>query len=939
LRQRGDIYPSSFFVKFLVLDKNFRIKSGNLNMRITMRIVYSLCIGLILLISNLFGQTTGKIAGEVLDKTNDEPLAGVNIILEGTHFGAVSSIDGSFYMLNIPPGTYTVIFQMIGYKTVKMEKVQVSVNRTAFVNAALEQTILEEEVIVVQADKVSMKKDQTGSMKTVSSEQMDVMPIENIDDVVSLQAGVVNDHFRGGRRHEVSYMVDGLQVDEVFGGEGTTVTIEADAVSEVEVITGNFNAEYGRAMSGVVNSVIKDGSPDFEASASAASATYLTSHNDVFPGLESIDPFRNQDYKFSISGPVLSNKILFFVNARYQDEKNHLNGIRRFKVNDFSDYSSDNENFWITEANGDGEYVPMNNNKNLSILTKLTFNIWNTLKTSLLYTRNDDEWNGYSHVFKYNPDGLGTTYRETDMYQLQLNHTLGQSAFYILNVSYIDNYNGYYLYENPLDSRYVHDGFLRSNAETGFYTGGQNKDHNKRTLKDLNFKFDLTWQLNRQHNIKTGVMGIQHWLDNKYQSIQNYYRFYPPPGINIDEFVVVDGKITYPYYKPIVLGDSSNYSDIYQVEPYEAAAYIQDKMEFMEMVVNLGLRMDYFDPNTVYPSDRRNPDNSISNQNQSSYPKTDPQMQISPRLSLAYQLGKTAVLRFSYGHFFQMPPLYAMYQDHAFNVAPTDYQTTMGNAQLKAEKTVQYEIGLWQELFEGMGFDVTLYYRDIYNLLSAVVISTYNQIEYGLYSNKDYGNTKGLELTANYNLGKWYANLNYTLQYTRGNADNPTQTFNRAGQTIDPVNKLIVMSWDQRHTFNTTLGYNQNNFGFSTILTYGSGSPYTWAPVSSNPLVDMNIPPNNDYTKSRFNVDLGMYYRFSLWDQTKLELELRVYNLFDRLNEYGVNPTTGRTAVAIVQQTDLESHRSNFNDYYDRIKDPSGYSAPRLVKLGLSVLY
>jgi outer membrane receptor protein involved in Fe transport len=906
-------------------------------MGITMKIVYSFIICIALLLTNLFAQTTGKIAGEVRDAANGEPLAGVNIVVEDTYLGDVSALDGSFYILNVPPGNYTISFEMIGYETLKIENLKVSVNRTAYAEAVLKQTILEEEVIVVQADKIAIKKDQTGSMKTVSSEDISLMPIENVNDIVNLQAGVVNEHFRGGRKTEVSYMVDGLQVDEVFDGEGTTVTVEADAVSEVEVITGNFNAEYGRAMSGVVNTVIKDGGPDFQVSASAAAATYLTSHNDVFIGLKKIDPARNQDYKFSISGPVYQDKILFYINTRYQNNKNHLNGIRRFNVDDFSDYSD--EMFWITEAYGDGKYVPMNDSKNLSLLAKLTFKLRNNLKTSLMYTKNDDEWNDYNHTYKYVPDGVPTTHRETDMIQMQLNHTLGRSAFYVLNVSYINNYHGYYLYKNPLDSRYVHEGYLRSNAETGFYTGGQNKDHDVRKMKDLNVKFDFTWQLNKQHNIKSGVMGIQHWLDKKWQSIQNYYRFYPPADIDIDVPVIIDGKITYPYYEPLVLGDSSNYSDIYKVEPYEYAAYIQDKMEFEDMVINLGLRLDYFNPHTVYPTDRRNPDNSITNQNLSEYPDADAKIQLSPRLGLAYQLGKRAVLRFAYGHFFQMPPMYAMYQDHSFSVAPTDYQTTMGNAQLKAEKTVQYELGLWQELFDGFSFEVALYYRDIYNLLSAVVISTYNQIEYGLYSNKDYGNTKGLELTANYMLAGWYANLNYTLQYTRGNADNPTQTFDRAGQSTDPVNKLIVMSWDQRHTLNTTLGYNKPNYGFSTIVTYGSGSPYSWTPVQSSPLIELNLQPNNDYTISRFNVDLNVFYRLTLSQAIQLEFELRVYNLFDRLNEYGVNQTTGRTATAIVQETDLESHRSDFNDYYDRIKDPSGYSAPRLIKLGLSVIY
>jgi len=76
-----------------------------------------------------------------------------------------------------------------------------------------------------------------------------------------------------------------------------------------------------------------------------------------------------------------------------------------------------------------------------------------------------------------------------------------------------------------------------------------------------------------------------------------------------------------------------------------------------------------------------------------------------------------------------MPPMYAIYRNHSFLVAPNDYTTTMGNAQINAQKTVQYEIGLWQELMDGMGLEVALFYRDIYDLLSTSIISTFNQIE------------------------------------------------------------------------------------------------------------------------------------------------------------------------------------------------------------------
>ena len=233
------------------------------------------------------------------------------------------------------------------------------------------------------------------------------------------------------------------------------------------------------------------------------------------------------------------------------------------------------------------------------------------------------------------------------------------------------------------------------------------------------------------------------------------------------------------------------------------------------MVINIGLRYDYFYSDQVYPTDRRNPSNQLNlpDSMMTMYKKADPQTQLSPRLGLAYQLGSRAVLHFSYGHFFQMPPMYALYENNIFRVPVNDYATTMGNAQLHPQKTIQYEIGLWQELLKGLGVEVSLYYKDIYDLLSTRIISTYNQIEYGLYTNKDYGNARGMELKVDFNYAGLFSNINYTLAYTKGNADNPTQTFTRAGNSMDPIKRLIPISWDQRHTFNVTLGYATGKYG------------------------------------------------------------------------------------------------------------------------------
>jgi len=889
--------------------------------------IFSTVIFLMLLMFfslQLNAQTTGKIAGIVLDANSGEPLAGANILLEETNMGAAVGLDGSFFIINIPPGKYNLSAQMLGYKTVQIEDLRVSVNRTTTLELELEQAIMVGDVIVVQAEKVAINKDQTGSIRTVSSEQMEKLPVENVGDVVAMQVGVVGRHFRGGRADEVSYLVDGIQVDDSYGGEDKTVELETEAIQEIEVVTGTFNAEYGRAMSGIVNQITKDGGDKFSASFKTSFANYVTSHDDIFIGLKAGE-IRNQDYKFQLSGPVIPHKISFLFNTRYQDNKNHLNGIHRFNVDDFSNYSDPNNYF--SQHNGNDSFVSMNGSTNLSFFGKLTFKMYDNFKMQTLYSLNEDEWGSYNHTFKYNPEGAATAKRTTHMAALSINHTLSNSAFYEAKFSYTDKSGGWYLYENPLDDRYNHDVFLRGTAETGFVTGGQMKDHTELLQIDFNAKVDFTWQISKYHNIKSGILYTQHELDYKGRAIRNEYE-----GTERDLMLE---------YKPKVFPDSSIYSDFVNVKPIEFASYIQDKMEYEDMVLNVGVRLDYFDPQRKYPTERRNPANQLSfgADSMSSYKKADPQIQVSPRIGVSYLLGPTAQLHFSYGHFFQMPPLYSLYVNNTFLIAPSDYSTIMGNALVKPQKTVQYEIGLKQQLTDAMVLDVSLYYRDMYNLLSAVVVSTYNQIEYGLFSNKDYGNAKGLEIKYDLDFENFYSTINYTLQYTRGNADNPQTTYNRAGSSQDPITKLIPMSWDQRHTLNGTVGFSKDNYGVAVTGYYNSGSPYTWSPLQESLLSRVNLYENNDHRPSRYTIDLNAFYNFEFFKDTRLKVTLSVYNLLDRLNEEFVNSNTGRAYTAIIQETDLLGHQSDFNDYEDRIQNPSAYEPPRLIKLGLGVSF
>jgi hypothetical protein len=259
----------------------------------------------------------------------------------------------------------------------------------------------------------------------------------------------------------------------------------------------------------------------------------------------------------------------------------------------------------------------------------------------------------------------------------------------------------------------------------------------------------------------------------------------------------------------------------------------------------------------------------------------------------------------------------------------------MGNPLVKPQKTIQYEAGLWQELGPNMSLEVAVFYRDIYDLLGTKIITTFNAIHYGLYTNEDYGNARGVELKYDYSFGKLSAGVNYTLQYTRGDANSPRYNFDRAGNKQDQVNVLIPMDWDQRHTLNASISYITESYGGSIIGRYDSGLPYTYTPLPESPQANVNLQPNNSTKPALISFDLNGFVNLWSSGSTRVRLTLLVYNLFDRLNEYNVNATTGRAGDQVYRVTDFALYRSNFSTIYDRNNNPSDYADPRSVKLGI----
>ncbi|MCJ7497236.1 MAG: TonB-dependent receptor, partial [candidate division Zixibacteria bacterium] len=229
--------------------------------------VFSLVLSLIF--STLaYAGITGKISGKVSDDVSGEGLFGATVLIEGTTMGNKAGPDGSYYVINVSPGTYTVIASMIGYTSIKVEKVKVIVDQTTEVSFKLKtQAVTLKKSITVTAERPIIDKGVTANLRTISSEEVKYLPVKAVSDVLKTQVGFVvrnqELHVRGGRAGEVNYIVDGVETKSLLGGLGLVspgMNISTEDVEEMNILKGGFDAEYGNIQSAAINIITKEGS-------------------------------------------------------------------------------------------------------------------------------------------------------------------------------------------------------------------------------------------------------------------------------------------------------------------------------------------------------------------------------------------------------------------------------------------------------------------------------------------------------------------------------------------------------------------------------------------------------------------------------------------------------------------------------------------------------
>jgi len=874
--------------------------------------------------SFVFAGTTGKIAGKITDQTTAEALIGANIIVIGTMMGASSDIDGNYFILNLPPGEYQVKASMLGYSSFTFQKVRVSIDQTTKIDFELNPESVELEDVLVTAEKSIVRKDLTSTEQTISGDDISMLPLEDVSAVVNLQAGVINGHFRGGRSDEVRYLIDGVPVNDVYSGQ-SSLSAEVNSIEEVQVLIGTFNAEYGDAQSGVVNQVTKIAGDKLDGNISAYCGDYVSSHEDIFLNIDQISPTSVYNIQGNISGPIpgLENLVKFFLSGRYNYDEGYIYGQRVFNPSDSSNFSANEDTSWYIGDTGDSTYVPLNFNRRLSLQGKLALNVGGGKGIVLSGLYQDNEYRDYDHLYKLNPDGDYKKFQRSYLGIASYTLLLSNSAFIDFSASGLRSEFKQYVYEDPLDPRYVNPDRKKDVSGNAFLTGGTQNWHFNHTTTSFTGRSDFTWQIDNVNQIKSGIDFTYH--DLKYEDFQ----------------IIVDATSN---FKPMMPEPGAFNFNTYQTNPYQFAYYLQDKIEIDYLIVNAGLRFDYFEPDGEYLKDP----NKINELDELQPPFPDSLMlkatskyQFSPRIGLSYPITDRGAIHISYGHFFQIPPFENLYRNPNFRIPltgdfPENIGNTIGNTDLKPQQTIMYEIGLQQALTDELGITITGYYKDIRNLLGSEIYIKNEFRKFSKLVNRDYGSVKGITLSFEKRFSSGIgATLDYTFQDAKGTASDPNAAFNnaQANPPIEENKQLVPLDWDGTHTlrFTLTLGV-PGDYIASFIGRFGTGLPYT--PSLQNQRTGLE---NSDNKPSYYDMDLYITKFLEIAGQ-RFSVFAKIYNLFDTLNEINVFGDTGRAGDTLELTRNQTAPRgvNTTEEYFTR---PDFYSAPRQIVIGADISF
>lgn len=885
-------------------------------------------LSIIFIGGDLLAQPKGRLSGRVTDKETGEPMPGVNVILPGTYHGAAANLNGEYNIRGISAGEYTVRFQFIGYTTIEVTGVKITAGLSGTLNAVMNQTVLAAgQEIVVIGKKALFDIEETASRRSISAAEIANSAVESAQDIVGNQVGVVRVddeiHIRGGRSYENAYLLDGISVQDPLSGTGFGLQLSANAIEEIEIITGGFPAEYGQAMSGVINVKTKQGSDIYHGSLS-----YKTDNFGLFDSSSSLN-FNTDVVELSIDGPDPFFAILFpMLGVDLPGKQTFFANSYMFISDNFTKKAADTLNSSIFHGI---KYAPRQSN-NWSAMLKYTWSI--TPKHKLQYTYNAsasinqnsqtlqttldfvEPGPGYPYLFQNNLNNYNTFTHLNRQTALGWTHTLGSRTFYEIKLSnFFSNLRSdvdgklWNEFIEPKDIVTFPIAYQKTDTNKivlvfpgdGFYDFGNHDTWHDHWVDDYSLKADITHQKNKNQEIKAGV-------DLTYREMQLF-------------------EILNPWEGP--LGKNN---DFYRVYPNFGGIYIQNKIVMQGLVANIGLRFDYWFPGK-YVEDAVADTNivTISPATRLAFEEDTFGLfgrrwkgRISPRLGISHPVSDKQVLFFSYGHFNKRPKPQFVYAKLG-KVSSRTSSPIFGNPNLNPSTTVAYELGVKNRFTEDDVLTITAFYKDIFDYITTVPVPGTGRFRgqtFITYLNLDYSRVRGLEMEYRTRAGDRLSgsvNGSYSIATGKSSSPDDAALVQRGDRPERKITEDFLV-WDR--PWQGSLNFNYRISKGNSPEVFGITLPDKWnvnfryfaqAGKRYRPVVDTGDTLANGRPQFTRDID-GDGYNDDIyanvaeyWAWANLNVEkwfdvggiefsvlLEVKNLFNKKNSNIINPVTGR---------------------------------------------
>ena len=745
---------------------------------------------------------TGKISGTINNAVNRAPLPAANIVVMGTNLGAISDMDGKFFIINVPPGSYRVRATMMGYQTMTVEEVRIKIDQTTIVDFGMREQVLEGERITILAEKPRVEIDLTASKQTVTNDEIKRSWGTDLRDVISDLPGVnINGGIRGSFGLDVAYHLDGMDMRDIASNTNFSA-INLSTVQEVEVLTGGWNAEYGQANGAIVNVVSKSSSDRIRG---------IVAYRMRPPGVYHWG--RNMYSKNDIFHTVMTTPEFWDANATWQTkwmdkpQPGYNGGVEPYK----SMTPQQRADWWKQFINDEKLHPQIGYADHIDWETEVT--LYGPIMKNIGFMLSGRYKEGvprYPSALKYNPDMTlqgSVNFKPTSKIKVDVsgiytkfdNSGAPKTNFASTEDTFHDNQ----------DVPYIRDPYSRWKFWMyGTYSSSEFTIRAPEYANILNLQTKLTWVFNPntlleialQHSRMEYIMNYRDIMRTAYYGTDGL-----PTSTELDPPILPESFISFKWSEP---GDfwlnsvKSNSSTIkadfsgqltrhhqfkagwmfsYQMVdkilhdsqqtggqlwgqvtdlaptkayPYEGALYLQDKMEFEGMVINAGLRLDFFNANKTISANVFDPlmisESTAGNIGQtgriswqengkgSAYKDTPMRVALSPRIGISHPISENTVLHFMYGHFNQRPPWQKITgptvvrtlvpkegmdaewkMDAESQLVYYNYYTYKSpNPGLTWERMIQYEVGFEQNIANLLSLDLTMYYKDAHNLTS-----------------------------------------------------------------------------------------------------------------------------------------------------------------------------------------------------------------------------